>query len=237
MNISEMIGDALTYPFKNIKALLIYLVLSIIAAFAAGSTVIGIATGTTANNLFAANAIVIVGLIISIIIFLIINGYSLDIIKFGINRSDDAPSIEIGRQVVNAIKLIIVAIVYYIVPVIIMFILGLIFKHWLSNIIGFIVAFIFGLAHTMAMCRLAKSESLVDALAIGEAIGDLSRVGIAKVIAVIIILLIIGFILIFISMLIMRVNVAVGSLILGILQIYLLFFSNRTIGLLYSDAY
>lgn len=50
MNVSEIITDALMYPLNNIKALLVYVVLGIIAGLAIGGTVVGVATGAAAEN-------------------------------------------------------------------------------------------------------------------------------------------------------------------------------------------
>ena len=101
----------------------------------------------------------------------------MDIVKFGIERRADGPGIDFGRQVSNAIKLLIVSIVYYVVPAVIIFILGLFLRDWIMTIISLILVILFALANFMAKCRLAKSDSLGEALAIGEAIGDISRVG------------------------------------------------------------
>ena len=50
---------------------------------------------------------------------LLISGYGLDIVKYGIERREDGPGIDIVRQILNAIKLIIVSFVYYIIPAVI----------------------------------------------------------------------------------------------------------------------
>ena len=72
----------------------------------------------------------IIGIIVFILVLFLIEGYALDIVKYGIERRADAPGIDIGRQISNAIKLVIVDIVYYIVPAIIIFVLGLKYKYW-----------------------------------------------------------------------------------------------------------
>ena len=120
MNIGEIFGDSLGYPFRNIKALLLYVILGIIVGLLGGTTIL-----TTALAMFSKGALSftfaglgIVGLIVTIIVALLIDGYALDIVKFGIERREDGPGIDIGRQVVNAIKLVIVDIVYYVVPII-----------------------------------------------------------------------------------------------------------------------
>ncbi len=238
MGVGSIIGDALAYPFSNIKALVLYVVLGIIAAIIGGTALLTIAASFSTKGLagFAFSGLSIVGVIVFIIVLFLIEGYALDIIKYGIERRTDSPGIDLARQVTNAIKLIVVSIVYYVVPAIIIFILSLFLRDWILTIIGIILVIVFALANFMAKCRLAKSDSLGDALAIGEAIGDISRVGFLKIIAtvlvIIIILLIVSFIIAFIS----GLNNTVGSILLGIFSVYFVFFYNRAIGLLYADA-
>ena len=88
----------------------------------------------------------------------------------------------------------------------------------------------------MAKCRLAKSDNLGEALAIGEAIGDISRVGIGKLIATVVVIFVIIIIIAFIIGLISSANNTIGSILLGIFSVYFVFFYNRAIGLLYSEA-
>ena len=236
MELGEIISDALTYPLKNIKALVLYVILGIILGIAVGGTIIGVASGVALKNPFTAIGTGIIGIIIALIVGFVISGYGLDIIKYGINRDEGSPGIDIVRQFVNGVKLFVVQIVYYIIPIIIGAILAVIFQHWLSGWITIILIIIFALAAFMAQCRLAKTEDLGDALAIGEAIGDISRVGILKVLLFIILIFIIAFILLFIVGIIQQWNSTVGGILMGILGVYLAFFVARATGLLYSDV-
>ena len=238
MGVGDIISDALVYPFNNIKALVLYAVLAIIAAIIGGAAMIGIIKAATSTGLggFAFGGLSIVGIIVFILVLFLIEGYGLDIIKYGIERRADSPGIDIGRQISNAIKLIIVGIVYYIVPSIIIFVLGLFLRDWILTIISIILIIVFALANFMAKCRLAKTDDLGAALAIGEAIGDISRVGIGKLIATVVVIFVILVIVAFIIGIIAGVNDTIGSLLLGIFSVYFVFFYNRAIGLLYSDA-
>ena len=237
MSVGEIIGDALAYPFHNIKALVLYVVLGIIAGIIGGASVLAIAATLTKTgwSSFAFGGLSVVGIIVFIIVLFLIEGYALDIVKYGIERRSDSPGIEIGRQVSNAIKLIVVDIVYYIVPTIIMFVLSLFLRDWLLTIISIILFIVFALANFMAKCRLAQTDSLGNALAIGEAIGDISRVGIGKLLATVIVIAIIIIIVAIIIGLIGNINATISSILLGIFMVYVIFFYNRAIGLLYSD--
>ena len=236
MEIMEIIKDALVYPLNNLKALVIYIILGIILGVSVIGTVVAIAASAAADNVLAVIGTGIIGIIIALILAFVISGYELDIIKYGIGRNDGAPGIDIVRQFTNGVKLFAVDIVYFLVPIIIAAILAVIFQHWLSVIITILLFILFALAAFMGRCRLAKTEDLGNALAIGEAIGDISRVGIGKLIIFLIVVAIIIFILYFIVTLIAQWNQAVGGTLMGILGVYITFFVGRATGLLYSDV-
>ena len=238
MGVGDIIGDALTYPFKNIKSLVLYVILGIIAGIIGGASVLSIIASLTSKGWagFAFSGLSIVGIIVFIIVLFLIEGYGLDIVKYGIERRAEGPGIDVGRQISNAVKLIVVYIVYYIVPAIIVFVLGLFLRDWILTILSIILFLVFTLANFMAKCRLAKTDSLGEALAIGEAIGDISRVGLGKIIATIVVIAIILVIIAFVIGFISNLNATVGSILLGIFAVYFAFFYNRAIGLLYSEA-
>ena len=238
MNLGDIIGDALAYPVNNIKALVLYIVLGIIAAIIGGTTILSFATAASTKGLsgFALSGVGIIGIIIFIILLFLIEGYALDIIKFGIERRTDGPGIDIARQVSNAIKLLAVNIAYYLIPAVIIFILGLFLRDWILTIISIILLIVFALANFMARCRLAKTDSLSDALAVGEAIGDITRVGIGKLVATVILVVIIAIVIMIIVGIIGSINDLVGDILFGIALVYLIFFYHRAIGLLYSDV-
>ena len=238
MSVSDIISDALAYPFQNIKALVIFMVLGIIAAIVGGTTIITIATSfsTVGFSSFALGGVGIIEMIIFILVLFLIEGYGLDIVKFGIERRADGPGIDFTRQISNAINLIVVTVVYYVIPVVIIFILQLFLKDWIMTIISIILVILFALANFMARCRLAKSDDLGDALAIGEAIADISRVGLGKLLATVVLVVIIAIIIVVLIGIIGGINDTVGDILFGIFLVYLVFLYNRAIGLLYSDA-
>ena len=238
MNIIEIISDALEYPLHNIPSLILFLILGIVAAIIGGSTAVSIIAGLKSPGLAAGalTGIGVIGLIVFIIILFLVEGYALDIIKFGIERRIDSPGIEFERQISNAFKLIVVDIVYYLVPVIIVFVLGFFLRDWLISLISIILFIIFALANFMAKCRLAKTDDLGAALVFGEAIGDITRVGIIKLLAVAALVIVISFIIVLIVAAIATLNDLIGDILFGIALVYIIFFYNRVIGLLYSDV-
>ena len=236
MEITEIIGDALLYPLNNVKSLILYVIIGAITGILGGASLIAMATQVSGNNVVAAGGFGFIGILVMIIGSLLISGYGLDIVKYGIERRDDGPGIDIVRQVLNAIKAIIVSIVYYIIPAIIGWLLFTLFKGILTLIIVAIMYIVFAFAQFMAVCRLAKYNSLGEALSIGEAIGDISKVGMLKVLITVIAVFIIGFIIAFICALIYNYHNIIGGLLLGIFGVYAIFFYNRAIGLLYSEV-
>ena len=227
MNLGDIISDALIYPLHNIKALVLYIVLGIIAAIVGGTTIIAFLTaaGTTGASSFALDGVAILGIIVFILLLFLIEGYGLD-----------TPNIDFARQVPNAIKLLAVDIAYYLIPAVIIFVLGFIFRDWILAIISIILVIVFALANFMARCRLAKTDSLGEALAVGEAIGDISRVGIGKLITAILIIIIIAVVILFVTGIVARINTILGNVLLGIAMVYLVLFYHRVIGLLYSEV-
>ena len=235
MDIGEIISDAIVYPFNNIKSLIIYMIIGIVCGILGGASLMGVLLAAQGNNVLAAGGLGFIGTLI--IGGLLISGYGLDIVKFGIERRDDAPGIDIVRQVLNAIKVFIVGFVYYIIPAIIGWLLStLLGKGILTTIIIFIISVVFAFAQFMAICRLAKYDSLGEALAIGEAIGDVSKVGMLKVLATIIAVFIIALIIAIVIGVIMQYNNLIGGILFGIFGVYLAFFYNRAVGLLYSQV-
>ena len=208
-------------------------VIALIAIF----TGVGLVAGQETNQVLASGIIGIIGLLLIIIIALLVDGYGLDIVKLGIEKSDAAPEIDIGRQVIAGLKYLIVGIVYIIIPFIVMLLLSAI-NDTLGLIVGVILFIIFGLALLMGQCRLANTGSLGEALNIPEAIKDLQAIGIFKVLIVIIIVGIIALILNFIAGIFSGMG-DIGSFISAILSAivgaYTFFFGNRATGLLYSD--
>ena len=172
MDIGEIMGDAIADPFKNIKSLIIYMIIGIVAGILGGASFFAVMASASGNNAVAAGGFGFIGTLILIIAALLISGYGLDIVKFGIERRDDGPGIDFVRQVANAIKLIIVSFVYYIIPAIVgWLLLTLLGNGILTVIIVFILYVVFAFAQFMAICRLAKYDSLGEALSIGEEIG------------------------------------------------------------------
>lgn len=236
MEIVDILKDALVYPAHHITSLILYIALGVVAGIVSGGTILGVAAGAASKNVFMLLGSGLIGVLIFIVVAFIISGYELDIIKYGILRSDEGPGFDFIRQFINGARLFLVRIVYYLIPIIISSILGIIFQHWLTTIISIILMVVFGLAEFMAECRLAQSEDLVHALSISDAIADISKVGIVNLLLFIILVVIIAVVLIFVLTFLVKWNSYIGGLVMGIVGVYFVFFVGRATGLLYSNV-
>ncbi len=93
---------------------------------------------------------------------------------------------------------------------------------------------IFSFLQTMAEARLANTGSLSEALNVFEAVKDIARIGVGKVVIVILlVIVIIGVIEMVLSAIFNYVPLL--SILSIIISPYLIFFAQRAVGLLYSD--
>lgn len=236
MELNEMITDALIYPSNNVKALAIYILLSAIVG------IVTVATGVSALlagkvNPGAGVIVAIIGVIVLLILSFAIQGYSLDIIKIAIERGSGAPVIDFNRQVSNGLKYFVVSVVYMIVPIVISVILALFLAKWLVTVLAIILTVIFLFGLSMAECRLAKTENLAYALDIRGSINDLMALNPARVVTTIVVATIIYLL---VTVIISAIVGLLGSEMLtsivgSVVGVYMLFFLNRVMGLLYSE--
>ena len=222
MSLTEIFTDSLKYPFSDMTK---FCILGVIMAISSlGSLDLGNETLTLILG--------IIGLIASIIA----GGYGVSIVKNAIIRSDEIPDFDLQTNLIDGIKMIILAIVYYIIPFIITVIIAFAsgFFNQITVIIGIILLVIFTLLLYMGVCRLAKYNSLSEGVDIPEAARDLKRIGIGKIIGWMVLLIVIISIITFISMILTSIPY-IGFLISAFLvSTYNLFVAYRSVGLLYS---
>ena len=111
---------------------------------------------------------------------------------------------------------------------------GLVGSISITLLVAAVLFIIFSFIQVMANSRLANTDSLGEALNIPEAVKDISRIGVGKVIATIILVFIVALV---INAILSAVYQQVPQLsILNIIVTpYIMFFTNRATGLLYSD--
>lgn len=265
MEITEIIKDAFVFPMNNLEKLVIY----ILVTFVSGILVVGMAVtgviGFSYNSIYL--ILTFIFFILSAIVFFIISGYDVSIVKAGIDQSEDAPEFEWAENLVTGIKMLVVNIVYFIIPLVVVIIVALLtnlpgqfmkiaqrasmyptgvaalpsnliaslgISIAITATVAVILFVIFAFLQNMGKSRLANTGDLGHALNIPEALKDISRIGVFKVIAVI-----------FITVFIVAVINAIMGFIYGkipsfsilsvIISPYLAFFLERAAGLLYSD--
>jgi len=108
MEIFEILKDSVKYPFADIKMLLIIGVILVV-----GSVLDSI--GSYVDN----GIVVILGMIASLVLSILVMGYSLDVFKFAIDLDDAVPELDVESNLKNGVKVLIVTIIYYIIPCII----------------------------------------------------------------------------------------------------------------------
>ena len=89
MELSEIIKDALVYPLNNVKSLILFVIIGIITGILGGASLIAMASQVSGNHYVAAGGFGFIGILVMIIGTLLISGYGLDIVKYGIERRED----------------------------------------------------------------------------------------------------------------------------------------------------
>ena len=238
MSLTEIFSDAIKYPFSDITNFLIVGVLAVLASLSSVLTSLGIES----------SFILIIAGIIAFIFTLILSGYSVEIVKKGIESSNDFPIIDLKENLINGIKALIIGIVYMIIPCIIALVLMAIFgvvgagldhvvaSLGLASIIVFIIFVLFGIFEVIAMARFADTKDLGDALNIGAVFEDVQKIGILKIIAFVIVVILVAFIatlIVSFFAFIPVIGVLIATLLIGA---FVALFANRALGLLYAEA-
>lgn len=106
----------------------------------------------------------------------------------------------------------------------------------ITAVITIIFYIIFALFLTVAQCRLAKYDSIGEALSFGQVYSDMKEIGIVNLIVFVIILWIIAIIISIVGVFISAIPI-VGIIISSlVINSFVLLFANRALGLLYSDV-
>lgn len=236
MQISEILKDSIIYPTKSIKSSSVFMILAVIVGvLSVVAFNLEIFEGTLNTGIKI--GLMIFVLLMSLVMFFLTQGYSLDILKESIQKSNETPNFSISRQPANSRKILIVNIVYFIIPSVVSFFLGVILQLWIVPLLGVVISVVFFLATTMAECRLAKTGKLTNALNVVGTLRDINAIGFGKVFFT---TLTIITIMIMSAMLVLGIawyfnSQMLTSVIISILGVYLLFFSKRALGLLYSE--
>ena len=238
MSLGEIFSDAIKYPFSDITNFLIVGVLALLASLSSVIASFGVES----------TAILAIASIIGFIFTLVLSGYSVDVIKKGIESSNDFPIIDLKANLINGIKAIIIGIVYMIIPIIIAIALMAIFgvigagidhavaSLGIASIIVFIIFILFGIFEMIGLARFANTGELGEALNFGAVFEDVKRIGILNIIAFIVVLIIIAIIASIIMSLFAFIPY-IGVIIVTVLAgAFMTLFANKALGLLYAGA-
>lgn len=236
MGLGEIISDAVRYPFSDITKFLIVGILSLLA---------GLSSAFSGGD---STALALIISIITLVFTVILSGYSVQVIKKGIQHSNEIPDVSPVENLIDGIKVLIIQIVYYIIPLIIALVFGLLTSAVssgfnileaglsISVIVAIIVFILFSIFEIVAVARFADTGDFGAAFNIGEVFEYVKKIGILNIILFLIVAAIIVFVL---------------SLILGLLSIipyigifialilvggFMVLFYYKGIGLLYASA-
>ena len=213
-SITDCVVEGLKYPFKNIKKLLglggLFALISAISVFISYKSLdifrmtvhLVEKTNTTVSHLPfsqlpAGDLYLVVGLaIISFIISLFIMGYQYDIVKFSIDKKEDLPGFsDVLGIFVKGIKYFLVCLAYSIIPILVL--AGgimLIGNSSILLVIILIAMLLFIIAYfllIMALNNMVAHDSIKKAFDFNEIIGNISNLGWAKYIGIVIFTLIV----------------------------------------------
>lgn len=129
MEIMEIIKEAMVFPSKDIVKLAVYIALSVVSVLLGAFGIIYLAIGVATQSFW-----IIIGLIAfiaALILGFITTGYIVSIIRSGIEHEESAPQFMWKENLVTGIKFVVLNIVYFIIPGIVVLILG-----WVTNLFG-----------------------------------------------------------------------------------------------------
>ena len=187
MNVGNILSLSFKYPFGDYKNLTIFSALFLLSVI--------MSVGFWIHN----DILLKIGFVAVMLLFLIVPGYLISVIKEGCLESSNIPSLNIVKNIIDTLKLIVLNIVYMIIPILVF--LALTFGTGLSSvfttgsiplnffsslsitlIISFIVFLIFTLISYVAMARFAYYGKLVGALNFKSVFGDIKKIGVLRLI-------------------------------------------------------
>ena len=128
MDVIDIIKDSFIFPSKDMKTLLIYVLLSLIAGAFSFIGILVYILGFVQPECFMWGGMAIV---VSMLIGWVMYGYSVSVIKSGIDLSDEVPKFEWWENFIIGFDNFIVTIVYFLIPAFITLIVG-----YMTNIYG-----------------------------------------------------------------------------------------------------
>lgn len=129
MEIMEIIKEAMVFPSKDIVKLAVYIALSVVSLLLGAFGILYLAIGVASQSFWI--IIGVIAFIAALILGFITTGYIVSIIRSGIEHEESAPQFMWKENLVTGIKFVVLNIVYFIIPGIVVLILG-----WVTNLFG-----------------------------------------------------------------------------------------------------
>lgn len=258
MEISDIIEDSFKYPISDFKKFLILgipcLIIGLFTLLFAFESISMASLANTTEEAILTSPIFstfiisfLLFIIVLIICSIIMSGIGISIIKETIKPSNMLPDIELKTNILDGIKSIIVSLIYIGVPSIIFFILfGIVgvalgensgIPILLLMLLYLIAIIVIGLLLTVAICRLAETNSIGEALNISNIIEIGKKIGFIKIFATLLICNVLLGILSLIGSFISMIPLIGTIIVMYLLYSYTLFVTYRAYGLLYRDKY
>ena len=114
MNLREIIKDAIKYPISDTRKFLIFCVLIILMSLSTILPSYGV------NN----DTLSIILTLVTLVVSFIVLGYSVEVIKGGVEGDETLPDFDYAKHFVIGIKALILEIIYFIIPAIIVLIVA-----------------------------------------------------------------------------------------------------------------
>ena len=122
MEITDIIKEAFVYPSTDLAKLAIYIALSFVIAIVSIFGLVLFGLGVSENAIFAIFGIIIfVG---ALVVGFILSGYLVSIVKSGIDGDESLPEFQWRENLITGVKYLVVTIGYFIIPAIIVLIVG-----------------------------------------------------------------------------------------------------------------
>lgn len=122
MEIIDIIKEAMVYPSNDLAKLAIYIALSFAIGILFILGLVLFALGVSENAVFAVIGVIL--FIGALVVSFILSGYLISIVKSGIDGDEDLPEFIWKENLITGVKYLVVNIVYFIIPAIIVLIIG-----------------------------------------------------------------------------------------------------------------
>lgn len=129
MEIMEIIKEAMVFPSKDIVKLAVYIALSVVSVLLGAFGILYMAIGVASQSFWI--IIGVIAFIAALILGFITTGYIVSIIRSGIEHEESAPQFMWKENLVTGVKFVVLNIVYFIIPGLVVLILG-----WVTNLFG-----------------------------------------------------------------------------------------------------